>query len=90
MKARTMAHLKRADTPHTGWCARDHRCGLDVHRSADVLADGPFTAQYPPILYYAAKIALYRDKYEEAVSYFVLFDEESGRKNGESAEAESR
>jgi hypothetical protein len=37
---RTMARVQRAETPHTTWCARDHRCeGLDVHRSADIKAD---------------------------------------------------
>ncbi len=32
--ARTMAHFRRAETPHTDWCARDHRCGIAEHRSA--------------------------------------------------------
>ncbi|GLW31237.1 hypothetical protein [Actinoplanes regularis] len=41
MKARTMARIQRAETPHTEWCARDHRCGVDVHRSAELIADGP-------------------------------------------------
>lgn len=41
MTARTMARLHRAETPHTGWCARDHRCGVDVHRSGELIADGP-------------------------------------------------
>lgn len=40
MKARTMARLIRTETPHTDWCARDHRCGLAEHRSADLIADG--------------------------------------------------
>jgi hypothetical protein len=39
MKARTMAHLRREPTPHTSWCARDHRCGIAEHRSADIVAD---------------------------------------------------
>ncbi|WP_433298967.1 hypothetical protein ACQP2F_44950 [Actinoplanes sp. CA-030573] len=40
MATRTMARIQRAETPHTTWCARDHRCeGLDVHRSADIKAD---------------------------------------------------
>lgn len=37
--ARTMARLVRDETPHTGWCTRDHRCGVDEHRSADITAD---------------------------------------------------
>ncbi|GGN74040.1 hypothetical protein GCM10010112_43780 [Actinoplanes lobatus] len=39
MKARTMARLQRTETPHTDWCARDHRCGLDAHRSPEIIAD---------------------------------------------------
>ncbi|MFI1993219.1 hypothetical protein [Actinoplanes sp. NPDC020271] len=39
MKARTMARLQRTETPHTDWCARDHRCGIDTHRAPDVIAD---------------------------------------------------
>lgn len=39
MKARTMAHLRREPTPHTEWCARDHRCVGDVHRAPDLRAD---------------------------------------------------
>ncbi|MFG1605872.1 hypothetical protein [Actinoplanes sp. NPDC049265] len=39
MKARTMARIQRAATPHTAWCARDHRCGVAEHRSADLTAD---------------------------------------------------
>ena len=38
MSARTMARLHRAETPHTDWCARDHRCGVAEHRSADIVA----------------------------------------------------
>lgn len=34
MTARTMAHFRRDETPHTDWCARDHRCGVAEHRSA--------------------------------------------------------
>lgn len=34
-----MARLQRAEIPHTDWCARDHRCGLDAHRSPDIAAD---------------------------------------------------
>jgi hypothetical protein len=40
MKARTMAQLRREPTEHTSWCARDHRCGVAEHRSADLIADG--------------------------------------------------
>ncbi|MEV4638331.1 hypothetical protein AB0J80_13370 [Actinoplanes sp. NPDC049548] len=40
MKARTMARLRRTPTPHTSWCARDHRCNLAEHRSTDLIADG--------------------------------------------------
>jgi hypothetical protein len=36
-----MARFQRTETPHTGWCAADHRCGVDVHRSDDLIADGP-------------------------------------------------
>lgn len=39
MKARTMARIQRTETPHTEWCARDHRCGLDAHRSPGIAAD---------------------------------------------------
>jgi hypothetical protein len=34
-----MARIHRTATEHTKWCARDHRCGLDEHRSADITAD---------------------------------------------------
>ncbi len=37
--ARTMARLHRTPTPHTDWCARDHRCGINEHRSAEIIAD---------------------------------------------------
>ena len=37
--ARTMARLTRRPTDHTTWCARDHRCGVAEHRSADITAD---------------------------------------------------
>jgi hypothetical protein len=37
--ARTMARLARRETPHTTWCARDHRCGVAEHRSPDITAD---------------------------------------------------
>ncbi|GLZ02432.1 hypothetical protein [Actinoplanes sp. NBRC 103695] len=40
MKARTMARIQRDETPHTAWCARDHRCGLDEHRSAAKVVAG--------------------------------------------------
>jgi hypothetical protein len=39
MTARTMARFHRAETPHTTWCTRDHRCGINEHRSADITAD---------------------------------------------------
>lgn len=35
-----MGRLRRAETPHTDWCARDHRCGINEHRSPDITADG--------------------------------------------------
>ncbi|BCJ53403.1 hypothetical protein Asp14428_48780 [Actinoplanes sp. NBRC 14428] len=38
MAARTMARYSRAETPHTSWCARDHRCGVNEHRSPDIEA----------------------------------------------------
>ncbi|MEU4421266.1 hypothetical protein AB0F81_11620 [Actinoplanes sp. NPDC024001] len=34
-----MARLQRAETPHTTWCTRDHRCGIEEHRSPDITAD---------------------------------------------------
>jgi tetratricopeptide (TPR) repeat protein len=40
-----------------------------------VLADPEFGKRFPPVLYYAGKIALYRDHYEESVEYFRRFDE---------------
>jgi hypothetical protein len=39
MAARTMARLQRAETAHTDWCTRDHRCGVAEHRSPDIRAD---------------------------------------------------
>ena len=36
MTARTMAHLRRAETPHTEWCVRDHTCGLAEHRGRPI------------------------------------------------------
>jgi hypothetical protein len=39
MAARTMARFRRAETPHTDWCTRDHRCGFAEHRSPDLIAD---------------------------------------------------
>lgn len=35
-----MARIQRAETPHTDWCTRDHRCNLAEHRSPDLIADG--------------------------------------------------
>lgn len=31
--------MKRQPTPHTAWCARDHRCGIGEHRSPELIAD---------------------------------------------------
>ncbi|GIF02343.1 hypothetical protein [Paractinoplanes rishiriensis] len=45
MAASTMAQLHRRPTEHTGWCARDHRCGLNVHTSPDMYTDGPLGAR---------------------------------------------
>ena len=39
MTERTIARLTRRQTPHTGWCAQDHRCGAAEHRSPDLTAD---------------------------------------------------
>ena len=39
MGARTMARLTRREISHTDWCAKDHRCGVAEHRSADLTAD---------------------------------------------------
>ena len=41
MTARTMARIQRAETPHTNWCTRDHRCGVTLHQAPDLIADGP-------------------------------------------------
>ena len=41
MAARTMAHVHRHPTPHTDWCARDHRCGVAEHRSPEIVAALP-------------------------------------------------
>lgn len=40
-----MAGLHRDETPHTDWCARDHRCGITVHTSPDMYTDGPLGAR---------------------------------------------
>jgi hypothetical protein len=40
-KVRTMARFQRTETPHTDWCAAAYRCGVDEHRSDDLIADGP-------------------------------------------------
>lgn len=34
-----MARTRRAATEHSDWCARDHRCNLGEHRSAELIAD---------------------------------------------------
>ncbi|GIM97526.1 hypothetical protein [Paractinoplanes toevensis] len=39
MATRIMARLSRRETPHTTWCAQDHRCGVAEHRSPDITAD---------------------------------------------------
>ncbi|MFG1607431.1 hypothetical protein [Actinoplanes sp. NPDC049265] len=39
MTARTMARFHRQPTEHTDWCTRDHRCGINEHRSADLITD---------------------------------------------------
>ncbi|GGQ67076.1 hypothetical protein [Couchioplanes azureus] len=41
MSARTMARHRRTATEHTAWCARDHRCNLNEHRSPELIADLP-------------------------------------------------
>ncbi|MFF5295006.1 hypothetical protein [Paractinoplanes globisporus] len=33
--------LHHKPVPHTSWCARDHRCGLVDHRSADTIVKLP-------------------------------------------------
>ncbi|MFY1689068.1 hypothetical protein [Plantactinospora sp. WMMB782] len=33
--------MKRRPTPHTDWCARDHRCNLGEHRSEEIVVDLP-------------------------------------------------
>jgi hypothetical protein len=42
---RVMARTTQPETPHTDWCARDHRCGLNVHTSPDMYTDGPLGAR---------------------------------------------
>jgi hypothetical protein len=44
-RPRVMARLTQQETPHTEWCARDHRCGLNVHTSPDMYTDGPLGAR---------------------------------------------
>jgi hypothetical protein len=39
MAVRIMAKHTQQETEHTDWCAQDHRCGLNVHRSPDIRAD---------------------------------------------------
>lgn len=34
-----MKGLRRTQTAHTDWCARDHRCGVTEHRSPGLIAD---------------------------------------------------
>jgi hypothetical protein len=36
---RTMGRFRREPTEHPTWCARDHRCGVNEHRSPDLIAD---------------------------------------------------
>ncbi|GIE87901.1 hypothetical protein [Actinoplanes regularis] len=45
MKTRTMRRIRRDETPHTPWCARDHRCGINLHTSPDMYTDGPLGAR---------------------------------------------
>lgn len=37
-RTRVVASTRREPTPHTGWCAQDHRCGVNEHRSASITA----------------------------------------------------
>jgi hypothetical protein len=39
VKVRIMGRIQRSPTPHTAWCTRDHRCGVNEHRSPDRIAD---------------------------------------------------
>src|SRR3954447_1589974 len=41
MTIRAQAHHRREPTPHTDWCARDHRCNLTEHRGPELIADLP-------------------------------------------------
>lgn len=34
-----MIPFKRQQSPHTDWCARDHRCNLAEHRSEEIVVD---------------------------------------------------
>lgn len=36
---KTVRRHHRDPTPHTAWCARDHRCGVNEHRSPEMIAD---------------------------------------------------
>lgn len=36
-----MTRRRAGRAGHTGWCARDHRCNLTEHRSAEILVDIP-------------------------------------------------
>ena len=38
---KTVGRFQRTPTPHTGWCAQDHRGGVTEHRSADLIAALP-------------------------------------------------
>ncbi|WP_409074229.1 hypothetical protein [Micromonospora chalcea] len=36
---------RRSPDQHTGWCGRDHRCGLGEHRSDEIVVDLPGRAR---------------------------------------------
>jgi hypothetical protein len=41
MNVRTRPRFHRDPTPHTAWCAGDHRCNLAEHRSDEIVIDLP-------------------------------------------------
>lgn len=41
MTVRTVRHLRRSPSQHTEWCAQDHRCGMNEHRSDEMVVNLP-------------------------------------------------
>jgi hypothetical protein len=40
LKPQVVARTVRTPTGHTDWCSRDHRCGVNEHRSPSQIVDG--------------------------------------------------